>query len=108
VIDVSFSKKSVSVLGSVIENVKARNSKSDNTESFSKFKGADQIYHRILWDDELNKEEFEVGYEDRYLGTLEIPFKEFSQKTDIPAHRIRFFKKNGNIVWDRTSKFCVL
>ena len=45
-----------------------------------------------------------MGYEDRFLGIMEIPYEEFELKTDIPSHRIKFFKKNGELVWDRTTK----
>jgi len=62
----------------------------------AKFKGADHIYDRILWDEKLDKSEFSIGYEDRFLGILEVPFEEFSlKKNDIPTHRIQYFKKNG-------------
>ena len=74
------------------------------TTSFSKFKGADHIFHRILWDKKMLKEEFTIGFEDRFLGILEIPFLEFAQKGDLPSHRIKFFKRNGELVWDRTLK----
>jgi Uncharacterized protein conserved in archaea len=73
-----------------------------------KFKGADHIVDRLMWDKKLNKEEFTVGYEDRFLGILEIPFLEFAKKTDIPTHRIKYFKKDGEIVWDRVKKINLL
>lgn len=83
---------------------KNKGQQSENNTSFSKFKGGDQIFNRILWDKSLNRDEFVVGYEDRFLGILEIPFNDFSLKTDIPLHRVKFFKRNGEMVWDRVSK----
>ncbi len=70
-----------------------------------KFKGADKIYNQILWDEKLNKNDFIVGYEDRFVGLLEEPFSTFEAlKEDIPFHRIRFFKRGNEIVWDRKKK----
>lgn len=69
-----------------------------------KFKGADLIFDRILWDKKFDKSEFSVGYEDRFLGILEVPFLDFSAVKDIPTHRIKYFKRNGEIVWDRVKK----
>ena len=77
-------------------------------EKVTKFKGADLIYKRILWDESFNREDFVVGFEDRFLGILEIPFEEFNLKTDIPHHRIRFFKRKGELVWDRATKVNIL
>mmetsp|Transcript_16721 Transcript_16721/g.14609 ORF Transcript_16721/g.14609 Transcript_16721/m.14609 type:complete len:91 (+) Transcript_16721:1992-2264(+) len=83
---------------------KKRKESFSNDKSFSKFKGADHIFNRIMWDKTFNKSEFVVGYEDRFLGIMEIPYEEFELKTDIPSHRIKFFKKNGELVWDRATK----
>jgi Protein of unknown function (DUF504). len=75
------------------------------TKTYAKFRGADKIYHRILWDESLNKSEFVVGYEDRFEGIIEEPFENFEVlKEDIPFHRIRYFKRNGEVVWDRRIK----
>lgn len=92
------------ILGSNQGRIKKTKNSGENVTSFSKFKGADHIFNRILWDKKMNKEEYTIGYEDRFLGILEIPYLEFAQKADIPSHRIKFFKKNGEIVWDRTLK----
>ena len=76
----------------------------EQKQNSMKFKGADHICHRLLWDESLKKEEYVVGYEDRFLGVLEIPFNEFCLKTDIPTHRVQYFKRKGELVWDRATK----
>mmetsp|Transcript_4240 Transcript_4240/g.3561 ORF Transcript_4240/g.3561 Transcript_4240/m.3561 type:complete len:86 (+) Transcript_4240:345-602(+) len=79
--------------------------KNNKGNKSTKFKGADHIYDRILWDEKLKPEDFTIGYEDRFLGILEISFNEFSmKKNDIPTHRIQYFKKDGEIAWDRKKK----
>ena len=56
--------------------------------------------HRILWDPELKKEEFIVGYEDRFLGIMEITIEEYVG-SQVKSHRIQYYKRNNKIVWDR-------
>ena len=68
-----------------------------------KLAGSDHIINRILWDKSYESGEFTVGYEDRFLGILEMPFVEFIA-SDIPQHRIRFFKKKGIVMWDRVKR----
>eukprot|EP01113_Clastostelium_recurvatum_P051122 TRINITY_DN9857_c0_g1_i1.p1 TRINITY_DN9857_c0_g1~~TRINITY_DN9857_c0_g1_i1.p1 ORF type:complete len:962 (+),score=263.64 TRINITY_DN9857_c0_g1_i1:104-2989(+) len=68
---------------------------------------SEEVYNRIMWDGHLNKEEFIVGYEDRFVGVLEVPFEEFDT-ANIPFHRIRTFKRNQEVVWDRKARIDVL
>jgi len=82
---------------------KSRQEKNSN----KKFKGADHILDRVLWDPELNADEFIIGYEDRFVGILEIEATQF-KGTSIPIHRIWYFKQNEKIVWDRKKKLNLL
>jgi len=103
VIKVSLSKNKFAALGANMgyTNKKVLNGQeSENKTSFFKLKGVEQVYNRILWDKNLNHEEFKVSYEDRFLGMVEISFVEFSSKAEIPSHRIKVIKRNGEIIWD--------
>lgn len=51
----------------------------------------------------LPVEVYEVGYLDRFLGMMQMPLAEFCQ-TDVPKHRIQYFKRNGKVVWDRQER----
>ena len=53
-----------------------------------------------------------VGYKDRFIGTIETPFKTLDWESDIasvgkfdklviPQHRIEYFKYQGRVVWDK-------
>jgi hypothetical protein len=46
---------------------------------------------------------YTIGYIDRFSGLLEMPLPRFMQSSDIPPHRIMFFKKTDGdqLVWDR-------
>ena len=69
---------------------------------------ADRVYHRVMWDEAIAREEMEVGYEDRFVGVLFMPVLKFrhtgDETTEIPFHRVRFFRYRGQIVWDREAK----
>jgi len=107
VMKVSLGKNKFAALGANLgySNKKIANiQESQNKISFFKLKGAEQIYNRILWDKSLNHDEFTVGYEDRFLGTLELPFTEFSSKAEIPIQRIKLIKRNEETVWDFRGK----
>lgn len=71
--------------------------------SSKKFKPANKMLDRILWDPSLNKEDFTVGYEDRFLGIMEISIEEY-MKSEVKDHRIQYFKKKNEVIWDRHSK----
>jgi len=68
-----------------------------------RFRPSEDVYNRIKWDTELSQDDFIIGYEDRFVGDMEIPFAEFGD-TEIPLHRIRYFKKNDEVLWDRRRK----
>ncbi len=44
-----------------------------------------------------------IGYEDRFDGVQEVGFDEFDTG-NIPFHRIRYLKKQGEIVYDREKR----
>jgi len=82
--------------------------------SKSRFQTALDVIHRIQWDEQLNEDEFIVGYIDRFTGIREKPFSDFSWKhiADVdyedefcvPQHRIHFFKWKAVIVWNRDNR----
>lgn len=84
--------------------------------STNKLRPATDILNRLRWDPALDASEYIVGYEDRFLGTREMPLGRWkSEATDeefIPQHRILYFKKRGDgdgngegvIVWDRARR----
>ena len=76
-------------------------------EKKSKFRTAEYIINRIQWDPNLNanKNDYRIGYEDRFLGIVEIEFEEFIAKSaEIKEHRIKYFKKQGEVFWDKNLK----
>jgi uncharacterized protein (UPF0248 family) len=55
------------------------------------------------WDSALNKAEYSIGYEDRFLGIMEVAFEDFDTEA-IPFHRVWLFKHRGDIIWDRENR----
>lgn len=63
---------------------------------------ASAIIDRITWDQSLNIKDYTIGYEDRFLGVVEIEFEEYKAKSgEIKEHRIQYFKKQNEVVWDK-------
>lgn len=77
-----------------------------------KFKGADILFQRFKWDENIDKSQIIIGYLDRFKGIQEIKFLDFKGVHDdrdgIPLHRIRYYKINETIVWDREQRIDIL
>ena len=58
---------------------------------------------RMIQNGSTPLEAYEIGYLDRFLGIMESSYLQFI-KTDIPRHRIQYFKRNGKLVWDRRTR----
>lgn len=75
----------------------------DFSEKKLRMRTSIEVFNRIKWDNSLPKEDFIIGYDDRFLGIMEVPFDEFDLET-IPLHRIRIFKRSGVVVWSRNDR----
>lgn len=55
------------------------------------------VYNRLKWDTSINVDVSQVyiGYRDRFVGMCEMPFHEYRPGSDIPFHRIYYFRTNG-------------
>lgn len=71
------------------------------------------VISRILWDPDLQSEDFTIGYLDRFVGIIEKPFSAFSWEDlstvghnvlAVPKHRIQYFKYLDEIIWDKRSQ----
>ncbi|CAK7227094.1 hypothetical protein SCUCBS95973_006425 [Sporothrix curviconia] len=78
--------------------------------SAGKFRTAQDVIKRLRWDPHLDRSDFIVGYEDRFLGAREKLLESWkAEQTDeefIPQHRILYFKRrsDGVVVWDRRTR----
>jgi uncharacterized protein (UPF0248 family) len=78
-----------------------------STPKPQKLRPAHEILHRLLWDPAMDASDHVVGYEDRFVGTREIPVERWkTESTDeefIPMHRVVYFrrKSDGVKVWER-------
>ncbi|KKZ64259.1 hypothetical protein EMCG_09757 [[Emmonsia] crescens] len=91
-------------------NKKTAHKSTNKLVSTPKLRPASDILSRLRWDPSLHSTEYIVGYEDRFLGAMEIPLDRWkSEQTDeefIPQHRILYFKQktDGRVVWDREAR----
>jgi uncharacterized protein (UPF0248 family) len=71
--------------------------------------GADKLIRHLAYlEKAYPNRQFTVMYEDRFMGLMECTVDEFLNSSDIPFHRIMFYKENGQICWDRKQKFSTL
>eukprot|EP00727_Mastigamoeba_balamuthi_P000715 m51a1_g10640 hypothetical protein (1092) ;mRNA; r:11564-15406 len=68
-----------------------------------KMRTSSDVFNRVRWDPSFNPAEWTVGYEDRFLGMMEVPLEEYDTE-NIPFHRVWLFKRRGEIVWDRENR----
>ncbi|KAK3503034.1 hypothetical protein B0T13DRAFT_462458 [Neurospora crassa] len=75
-----------------------------------KLRSAGDVMNRLRWDSAIDRSDYVVGYEDRFLGVKERALDMWkTEQTDeefIPQHRIVYFKRrsDGQVVWDRKTK----
>ena len=61
-----------------------------------------EIYNRIIWDSNLNRNMFIAGFHERISDTIrEKPLAQWDDNSDIPWHRVRYIRCGETIVWDR-------
>lgn len=89
------------------------NTDEDTCSKKKSMKTASDVISRIQWDENLSKEDFVVGYLDRFVGIVEKCFGDFSWEDiasvdyntlSIPRHRIQYFKYCGKVVWDKRDR----
>jgi len=93
-----------SVLNNYVEKPKGSD---ESNEKKQRMRTAVEVYNRLKWDEDLDRSTFLIGYEDRFLGIMEVPFDEFDT-SEIPFHRIRLYKRNSIVVWDREQRIDAL
>ncbi|PSB57949.1 poly(A) polymerase [Chamaesiphon polymorphus] len=64
-----------------------------------------EVYNRIIWDTNLNRNMFIAGFHERISDTIrEKPLAQWDDNSDIPWHRVRYIRCNETIVWDRENR----
>lgn len=75
-----------------------------------KLRPASDILSRLRWDPALDSGDYIIGYEDRFLGEMEMSLENWkgdqTHEEFIPMHRVLCFKRkaDGVIVWDRRTR----
>jgi poly(A) polymerase len=64
-----------------------------------------EVYNRIVWDNNLNRNMFIAGFHERISNNIrEKPLAQWQDSTDIPWHRVRYIRCGETIVWDRENR----
>lgn len=68
-----------------------------------KLKPAHEVFHRVMWDPIIPSYDITILYEDRFKKDLiEVPFDGWDYV--VPMHRVRQFKYQDKVIWDRTER----
>eukprot|EP00439_Symbiodinium_sp_Y106_P054583 s977_g7.t1 len=65
---------------------------------------SEDVYHRLIHDERFRVSKVMMGYEDRFLGPLEVKLLDFRPGGDIPYHRVYYFREEGEVLWDRRAR----
>jgi poly(A) polymerase len=64
-----------------------------------------EVYNRIVWDAQLNRNMFIAGFHERISDAIrEKPLAQWHDNSDIPWHRVRYIRCAETIVWDRDQR----
>jgi uncharacterized protein (UPF0248 family) len=68
--------------------------------------GVTDIINRINWDSKFSRDDYIIGFVDRFEGQLEVSMNSWKKETTdeefIPQHRVLYIRHvSGEIVWDR-------
>src|SRR5688500_17335867 len=72
--------------------------------SQERFTTSREVYHRIRRDPRLDAREFVIGYDAHLEQREEMPFEAFVPDGEIPWHRVWYFKRGRQVVWDRKER----
>ncbi|MDY7231411.1 poly(A) polymerase [Hyalangium rubrum] len=76
--------------------------------SQERFTTSREVYHRIRWDPRLDAREFVIGYDAHSEEMEEMPFEAFVPDGEIPWHRVWYFRRGPEVVWDRRKRIDTL
>lgn len=76
--------------------------------SQDRFTTSREVYHRIRWDPRLDAREFVIGYDAHSEEMEEMPFGAFVPDGEIPWHRVWYFRRGREVVWDRRQRIDTL
>lgn len=76
--------------------------------SQDRFTTSREVYHRIRWDPRLDAREFVIGYDAHSEQLEEMPFQAFVPDGEIPWHRVWYFRRGTEVVWDRRKRIDTL
>jgi uncharacterized protein (UPF0248 family) len=75
-------------------------SNEDASTPIQKFRGADLIFNRIVYDTTIDRSKVIIGYEDRFTGVHEIPFNDFKKVHEDEVIQFFYNKYSINISFD--------
>ncbi|WP_434382114.1 DUF504 domain-containing protein [Melittangium boletus] len=72
--------------------------------SQDRFQTSREVYHRIRWDPRIDAHDFVIGYDTHGEQLEEVGFTSFVPEGDIPWHRVWYFRRGHERIWDRRER----
>jgi uncharacterized protein (UPF0248 family) len=99
-------KIAISIQNKINQSRATSSQTEDSTPSKApRMKTSEEVYNRIKWNPDYDPDDFVIGYEDRFVGIQEAKLSTFDRdvtsETFIPWHRVMYFKRQDEVVWDR-------
>jgi uncharacterized protein (UPF0248 family) len=75
-----------------------------------KLRTSTDVYNRLMWDDNIDRSDYMIGYEDRFVGVMEMPLTSWKREVEdeafVPFHRVVHFRRmsDGVVVWNRRKR----
>lgn len=79
--DSRYSQSNVDSRNTFAKNHQKARSKVNTHVPAEKLRTSSDIYNRLMWDPQLDQNDYLIGYEDRFVGIKEVPLKDW--KRDI-------------------------
>ena len=86
----------------------------ENKWDQKKFKDVQKTMAFLCYDQKMHKNPdgsdkvYTVCYEDRFMGIIETDVWRFHEEMEIPQHRVRQLKKDGEVIWDRAKRLSLI
>ncbi|NJK46685.1 MAG: RtcB family protein, partial [Pleurocapsa sp. SU_196_0] len=63
------------------------------------------IANQLRHDERFDEHDFFVGFDTRFDGLREMPLTHFLEHSEVPWHRVQYFRNSHGIQWDRRTRF---
>ena len=64
------------------KQVDRKKSSTPNSGINAKLRTSADVYNRLMWDPQYRRDDYMIGYEDRFVGVMELPLLEWKREVE--------------------------